>query len=285
MAASNRLQTLARVARRPASLSVVLATTVSAGAAVVVGTGDLWERAEAPEPGLAVEVPVRPVPGAQRDDASSVTVTVRWGHNGGAPHLPGPTRWDGWVSLDCGEFDTVAPLAFEPPPGGLVVDDPMTAGDELGPVVRGAGGDHRIYFRSRVGGDWDGLKIVLTSCSAPDPAATAGQQAASTLRIATPFRSYVARLDWSVDDFVSLGAGPGGSTLDVHIAANRDARNIRGARVTRAQPPSAGTEGVSLEAMAEPAVDEDPVSPLEAPGLHGTPSGLVRERPSALLVR
>ena len=246
MAEWSRIQPLVRLARRPASLSVVLAMTFSSGVAAVVGTGDLWERPEAPEPGLAVEVPVRPAPGASRDDAAKVTVTLRWGHNRGAPRLAGAqrtqaARWDGWLSLDCGEIDSVTPLAFEPtsPPAqarSAGASDPTTADDILGPVVLGPGGDQRIYFRSHVGPDWDGLRVVLTSCSAPDPVAKAGQQAASTLRIATPYRSYVARLDWSVDDFVSLPAGPGGSSLDVHIAANRDMRNVKGARVTRAWP-------------------------------------------------
>jgi hypothetical protein len=53
----------------------------------------------------------------------------------------------------------------------------------------------------------------------------------------TPQKSYAARLDWSVDDFVSMKVAGDGSSLDVHIAAQRDARALRGARITSVAPP------------------------------------------------
>ena len=74
---------------------------------------------------------------------------------------------------------------------------------------------------------------------------------ASTLRIVTPQKSYSARLDWSVDDFVSLRASPDGSSLDVHMASTRDRRRVPEARVTQA-PPGAAVAPVAEGPLPEP---------------------------------
>ncbi len=172
--------------------------------------------------GPTVEVPMRPGTRAAPDDARRIAVTVRWGHPAGRVAAAEPMQWDGYLSLDCGDIERVEPLNVEPD----------KAGDHVGPVVRGEAGDQRVYWRSRTLDDWDGLKVLLVTCRAP------GQETGkeSTLRIVTPQKTYAARLDWSVDDFVSMKVANDGSTLDVHISALRDARAVRGARITGVAP-------------------------------------------------
>ena len=178
---------------------------------------------------VAVEVPVRPVVSTSPADARRVVVTVRWGHPTGVHSLRAriPMQWDGYLSLDCGDIERVEPLGLE-----LGTD-----GDRIGPVVRGESGDQRVYWRSRTDNDDDGVKVQLVACRPPSQEASDAAHPASSLRIVTPQRTYVARLDWSIDDFVSMKVGEDGASLDVHISAQRDARTVRGARVTKAQAP------------------------------------------------
>ena len=178
---------------------------------------------------VAVEVPLRPIISASELDARRVTVTVRWGHPSRtqAPGVRPAMQWDGYLSLDCGDIERVDPLELE------AGDD----GDRVGPVVRGEQGDQRIYWRSHTLDDDDGVKVQLTACRAPGADGGDALRRTSSLRVVTPQRTYVARLDWSVDDFVSLKVGDDGASLDVHISAQRDARTLRGARVTQAPRP------------------------------------------------
>jgi hypothetical protein len=243
-----------RIARHPLGLVAVIAVVAAVGGAWLFGSGELWSRFEAPEPGVAVEVPVRPQPGARRDAANHVTVTLRWGHTSKPAREPAlSTRWDGYVSLDCGELASVVPLGLEPP--GSADQDPRTTGDEVGVPVRGEGGDVRVYFRSQVGTDWDGLRLDLTSCNAPDTHDR--PTAASVLRVATPFRSYAARLDWQLDDFVTIKAGNKGASLDIHIAAQRNLKAVGGARVTAS--PTKPVESEALAGVDEPVPEEPAV--------------------------
>ncbi len=200
-----------------------------------------------PKPSIAaqvVEAPVRPVEHHAAEDADRVVVTLRWGHTTASPNDVGPTRagtaWDGYLALDCGDIERVETLGIESEPAAtsakpaaqvdLAVRDPA---DRIGPVVRGDDGDQRVYWRSRTHADWDGVRVTLAICRS-DMA-----DGASTLRIVTPQKSYSARLDWSVDDFVSLRASPDGSSLDVHMASTRDRRRVPDARVTQALPGAA----------------------------------------------
>ena len=114
------------------------------------------------------------------------------------------------------------------PPPLPVPDLARDSSDRIGPVVRGDEGDQRVYWRSRTHADWDGVRVTLAICRS-DIA-----DGASTLRIVTPQKSYTARLDWSIDDFVSLRATPDGGSLDVHMASTRDRRHVPAARVTQA---------------------------------------------------
>ena len=218
--------------------------------AVVAGVG--WWYGVAPRalpaaPPTAVEVPVRPVAHHAPEDAERVIVTLRWGHTTGSPTDAAPTAlgtaWDGYLALDCGDIERVETLGIEAEAAttDAARRDPS---DRMGPVVRGDEGDQRVYWRSRTHNDWDGLRATLAICRS-DVA-----DGASTLRIVTPQKTYVARLDWSVDDFVSLHATPDGGTLDVHMASTRDRRRVPEARVTqgpadaRSNPVATAAEGV-----------------------------------------
>jgi len=215
-----------------------------AGAAIWAGA---W-RSEAPPPSpaavaAAVEVPLRPVVSTSPAAARRVVVTVRWGHPTGVhtQRAQLPMQWDGYLSLDCGDIERVDPLGLED----------GTDGDRVGPVVRGEGGDQRVYWRSRTDDDDDGVKVQLVACRAPAADATDATHPTSSLRVVTPQRTYVARLDWSIDDFVSMKVGADGASLDVHISAQRDARTVRGARVTKAAEPQAPvSEGPSSDASS-----------------------------------
>lgn len=215
------MRRLLRMTRHPVT-GWLLAVVLVAGCAVWLAGGNPPALAVARGAGPTVEVPMRPVARTAPDDARRIAVTVRWGHPAGRVAGAEPMQWDGYLSLDCGDIERVEPLDVEPD----------KAGDHVGPVVRGEAGDQRVYWRSRTLDDWDGLKVQLVTCRAP------GQETGkeSTLRIVTPQKTYAARLDWSVDDFVSMNVANDGSSLDVHIAALRDARALRGARITGAAP-------------------------------------------------
>lgn len=237
---------LYRLARHPATGALVLLALVGGvGAWFVSGTVQPKPaRAQAPLP--TVEVPPRPVslPG----DAPKVQATLRWGHPAGPADGPRAASqdWSGYVALECGDILRVEPQ-------GLEADGQAPVPDRVGPVVYGDRGDQRVYFRSRVGADWDGVKLLLAACE--DPAQPGKLK--SSLHIATVQRTYVAKLNFEADDFVSLPLGPDGSSLDVHLTPVRDQRALRGARVTSAplppQPPAPMAEADELA----PAHSED----------------------------
>ena len=219
---------------------VGLLTTVLAVAILTIGVGS-WYGETPPLPASplpVVEVPIRPVEKHAPEEAERVIVTLRWGHTadeGDAPKaLTGTekltaqgTQWDGYLALDCGEIERVEPLGLEAD-GAQAESDRKNEDDRVGPVVRGDEGDQRVYWRSHTQADWDGLRATLALCRSD------AADGASTLRIVTPQKTYVARLDWSVDDFVSLRAERAGETLDVHMASTRNRRRIPDARVTTA---------------------------------------------------
>ena len=207
-----------------------------------------------------VEAPVRPVERHAPEDAERVIVTLRWGHTTASPTDSEPTRagtaWDGYLALDCGEIERVETLGIESEAVTVPLMVPDLArqpaardpSDRVGPVVRGDAGDQRVYWRSRTHADWDGVRVTLAICRS-DIA-----DGASTLRIVTPQKSYSARLDWSVDDFVSLRASPDGSSLDVHMASTRDRRRIPEARVTQLPPVPDSAPMAEVEASEPPPV-------------------------------
>lgn len=189
---------------------------------------------------VGVEVPLHRGTRVKPAVGAAIVVTVRWGHTdsslaGTEDHdATGPVVWDGFLALDCGEISKVEPLALE-------LDDPASAkvrayADFLGPVVRGDGGDKRVYWRSKTRRSWDGFKAHLVAC---DVDATDPNDTGSTLAIRTEQRAYTARLDWSANDFVSLPIDKAGQALEVHINAQFDERQMAGARITRA-PTSTG---------------------------------------------
>lgn len=232
---------------------------VGALAALVV-TAVGWRYGVAPpQPVVAapvVEAPVRPVEHHAPEDAERVIVTLRWGHTAASATDAEPDRagtpWDGYLALDCGDIEKVETLGIEaaPPSAPNAARDPATrdAADRIGPVVRGDDGDQRVYWRSHTHADWDGVRVTLAICRS-DIA-----DGASTLRIVTPQKSYSARLDWSVDDFVSLRATPDGGSLDVHMASTRERRRVPDARVTQAP----------VGAQVAP-VAEAPQAPVQSP--------------------
>ena len=253
-----------KIWNHPASPWLVGAATVGSAAAWLIH--DLEKTLKGPVAVVvaAVEVPIRPVGRGAGDRPGRVTLTARWGFPGavsgahsGAPPQPNsgaPPQadrvgrqqpWDGYLSLDCGDVDRVQPLGLEvgalglevgalglevgalglePDLRGAVATARTASVDQVGPVVRGETGDSRIYWRSNTGRDWDGVQVQLSTC----------RDDGSTVRIVTPTRSYSVRLGAGEDDFVSLKAGVGGATLDVHVAGLRDARAVRGARITLA---------------------------------------------------
>ena len=216
---------LRRLWQHPASPWLAGAATVAAAAVWLVRTGGTPAKAVVPGVIAAVEVPVRPVGRSAGSNPNRVTVTARWGHP--AARLIGTAAdaqftWDGYLSMDCGEIERAEALGVE---SGAAAGPVL---DRVGPVVRGESGDQRIYWRSQTGADWDGVQVQLTTCRGE----AAGS--ASTLRIVTPARTYVANLAAGGDDFVSVPVGKDGNTLDVHIAAIRDFRAVGGARITQA---------------------------------------------------
>jgi hypothetical protein len=243
----------------------------SVAAIVIAGVG--WQYGVVPHKTATlapvVEAPVRPEERHAPEDAERVIVTLRWGHTTAsatdaaaeaAPNDAG-TAWDGYLALDCGEIERVETLGIEDAP--VVQTEPARvptardSGDRIGPVVRGDDGDQRVYWRSRTHSDWDGVRVTLAICRS-DIA-----DGASTLRIVTPQKSYSARLDWSVDDFVSLRASADGSSLDVHMASTRDRRHVPWARVTQAAPPPTLPGSPAVAPVAE-GPEPEPAAPNEA---------------------
>jgi hypothetical protein len=237
---------------KPAGAWLVVAVLV--GWAAIWFAGSLQQDTPKPPPLTAkVEVPIRPV-GAALADARRVTVTVRWGFPGsdGADRgQASPLQWDGYLSLDCGEIERIEPLGLEI--HGAATDD------RIGPVVRGIAGDQRVYWRSSTGADWDGVRTQVAICTQEG-----GSRSASRVRIVTPQRTYVAQLDWSVDDFVSMKVDANGHTMDVHIAAINGNRGLQGARITNALPeaPDAGKPEAQLLSEVPEAPEADPEQPL-----------------------
>lgn len=220
--------------RHPLVLGAV-GTTLCVAAGVY--TVQAWLRPHPVQAAVAapvIEVPIRPVDRHAPEDAERVIVTLRWGHTAAddRPVSAGdPARtsqWDGYLALDCGDIERVEPLGMETEPadGSGAPAAALEPGDRVGPVVRGDDGDQRVYWRSRTARDWDGVRATLAICRS-DVA-----DGASTLRVVTPQKTYVARLDWSVDDFVSLAAASDGNTLDVHMASTRDRKRVPNMRVT-----------------------------------------------------
>lgn len=236
------MRVLLGFAKHPATRWLLVIGVVVGLAAWLAGPGPAVP-SQMPSLAMAtVEVPMRTGVRSNPHDGPQITVTVRWGHPAGRTAAAESMQWDGYLALDCGDIERVEPLAMETD----------LTGDHVGPVVRGEAADQRVYWRSRTENDWDGLKVQLSACKAQ------GQDAgrSSSLRIVTPQKTYVARLDWSVDDFVSIKIANDGSSLDVHIAADRDLRAVRGARITAA-PADPGAP-VAVAPMPEaPVADGD----------------------------
>lgn len=192
-----------------------------------------WSTDASPNAALAPALSVSSDATTKPAARASIVVTLRWGvtdHHNGQSEIAGydGVNWDGYLALDCGRIESVSPLAFE-------LDDPVATStrptDFLGDVVRGAGGDERIYWRSRTQAGWDGVRVKLQACD-PDRAHSGSARPSSTLTVRTAQRSYTARLDWSANDFVALATERRGQNLEVYINAEHDLRTLRGARIT-----------------------------------------------------
>ena len=178
--------------------------------------------------GRVVTAPLRQ-PSFNAAQAMHLVATLRWGQPTAQPTpkqaATDQVNWDGYLSLDCGEIRKVEGLGLEQRRGE---DGRASEGDRIGPVVVGEAGDQRVYWRSATASDWDGVRVTLDVC----PPSTQ-RESGGSLKVVTPMRTYVARLAWSVDDFVSMPVGRG-AFLDVHIAAERDSQALQRQRVTLA---------------------------------------------------
>ena len=203
-------------------------------ASTAVAAGWWWSEPQAMDaahPGLSVSsdgATGKPAEGAE------IVVTLRWGvtdHRTGRSEIDGPSsvNWDGFLALDCGRIERVEPLAFEL--DAPIDDDPVAHTDFLGEVVRGAGGDQRVYWKSSTQAGWDGLRVAIQACD-PRDGPTRARKPASMLTVKTAQRDYTARLDWSANDFVALSTERRGQRLEVHINVQQNERSLRGARVT-----------------------------------------------------
>ena len=200
--------------------------------------------------GNAVEVPLN-TPPFDRRDAIYVVATVRWGQTGAGEQEPSTSRaaqigWDGYAALDCGSIEDADALGLEP----LVAKTTGAAGaggDRLGPVVRADNGDARVYWRSSTRGDWDGVRLHIAACKAGP-----GHETGATLRIVTPRKSWLARLDANLEAFVSVPAGKE-AAIDVHLATVKDVEALQRARISQA--PNTGSRNALLAIDDEPKPD------------------------------
>lgn len=233
-----------RAALWGASLLVV---AVAAAAMLWVTRQPERPAAVAPPPVAAVIAPLRQ-PTFNSARAMHLVATVRWGQPTATPIAADPAAdklsWDGYLALDCGEIRSVEGLALET---RRSEDGRLGEGDRMGPVVLGEAGDQRVYWRSATGRDWDGVRVTLDAC-APDPQ----RQSGGSLKVVTPLRTYVARLAWSVDDFVSMPVAHG-AFLDVHIAAERDPQALQRQRITLAPVSHSAQDSQMAESQLEPA--------------------------------
>lgn len=202
---------------------------------------------------IAVEAPVHAAKAAfDRRDALYIVATVRWGATGGpADERPGgrgaPQVWDGYASLDCGSVVDSDGLGLELQRSS---DGRSNDGDRLGPVVVGDSDDQRIYWRSATQGDWDGVRLHVAACK-PGKAHPLG----ASLRIVTPLKTWIARLDANVERFLTVPVASG-QFIEVHLAAVKDAEALQRARVSVAPPaPDKGS----------PVADQREAAPADAP--------------------
>lgn len=207
----------------------------------------------APASVAAVIAPLRQ-PAFNSARAMHLVATVRWGQPTGTPiaaeAVADKLSWDGYLALDCGEIRKVEGLGLETKRGE---DGRIGDGDRMGPVVLGEAGDQRVYWRSGTGRDWDGVRVTLDACAPGQQRETGG-----SLKIVTPLRTYVARLAWSVDDFVSMPVAHG-AYLDVHIAADRDPQALQRQRITLAPAGGSAQDQQMAGGEVEPApVDAGP---------------------------
>ena len=233
--------------RRAGVWGATLLVVVVAVASVLWVTGrPAPTPAELPATVTAIIAPLRQ-PTFNSAKAMHLVATIRWGQPTASPlakdQVADKLSWDGYLALDCGEIRSVEGLGLET---RRSEDGRLGDGDRMGPVVLGEAGDQRVYWRSGTGRDWDGVRVTLDAC-AP------GQQRESggSLKVVTPLRTYVARLAWSVDDFVSMSVAHG-AFLDVHIAAERDPQALQRQRITLAPPPSSAQDRQMAEGELEP---------------------------------
>ncbi len=183
--------------------------------------------------------------------AMHLVATVRWGQPTALPvadqRLPDKLSWDGYLALDCGEIRKVEGLGLET---RRSEDGRLGEGDRMGPVVLGELGDQRVYWRSGTGRDWDGVRVTIDACPPGRERESGGH-----LKVVTPLRTYVARLAWSVDDFVSMPVA-NGAYLDVHIAAERDPQAVQRQRITLAPVDGSGQDRQMAEGEVAPVVSD-----------------------------
>lgn len=252
-----------RIASKRSRAARIATTTLSLGALAGLIAFGVWNRQSpqgvVPVGGTATAAPAQ---AAAFDPRSAVRLvaTVRWGHPESKPEdiaAAGQSiMWDGYLSLNCGAIEQVEPLGLELE---RAPDGRLSAADRMGPVVVGEGGDQRVYWRSLTRSDWDGVRVQLAACPRSQGGGTPTQ-----LRIVTPPRTYVARLDWTVDDFVSLPVGMGGASLDVHITAANPAEELQRTRVTHGPAPKAVAEDPVADA---PETDVDALPKVTPPAL------------------
>ncbi len=195
----------------------------------------------------AIEVPVS-APPFDRRDALYVVATVRGGLTSGGEREPaggarGAVVWDGYASLDCGSMEDADAIALEALPGP---DGRPSAGDRLGPVVSGEGGESRVYWRSATRGDWDGVRLHLAACK---PTRAKGSHA--TLKVVTARKTWLARLDANLEAFVSVPVAPG-QFIDVHLATVKDVEALQRARISAAPQPVEPASPLAIEALPQP---------------------------------
>lgn len=216
--------------------AVPIAGLVAAGAVVVFGFGLSHQDGPMPQP-LAIAVQARlhgQLAEFDRNEAVLAVATIRWGATGGPQDEPGGSRsmpvvWDGYAALDCGTIEESKALGMELQRSrdGRALD-----GDRLGPVVQGDQGDQRVYWRSATRRDWDGVRLQIAACRAGK-----AHPLGASLRVVTPDKTWVVRLDTNLDRFVSVPV-TAGNTIDVHLATVKDPETLQRARVSVAPVPA-----------------------------------------------